>query len=142
MVEHFESIKKGEPINAAAQNAADIWSGKNRAAFTGLSRAAGGTFDGIKHLTGVEIVPCTPPGMDPLKDPANPKSPQYDAKTFGPKPPEPVPLIPKDGVVTPEDLMLRKQVGPIYAPQFGPYDGACKVYPDKPEEDHSKDLTS
>jgi hypothetical protein len=117
--------------------AASIWSSNNRAAFANLSRGYGDTNKGLIHEAGVSIEPCTPPGMDPLKDPANPKAPNYDAGTFGPGPPKP--LFPNDGVITPGQLELRKKLGTseIYQPQYGRYSGACKVYPDK-DEDLSK----
>jgi hypothetical protein len=110
---------------------AQIWSPENRTAFANLARGNVATGRSLIEHAGISIVPCTPAGMDPMKDPANPKAPNYDANTYGPKPPEPMPLIPQSGVITPEQLELRKKLGTIYAPQFGAYDGACKVYPDK-----------
>jgi len=117
--------------------AASVWSAVNRSAFANLSRGYGDTNKGLIHEAGVLVEPCSPPGMDPLKYRANPKSPNYDAETFGPGPPKP--LFPNDGVITPGQLELRKKLGTseIYQPQYGPYSGPCKVYPDN-DEDLSK----
>ena len=137
MTESFERPKPNSLGPAeSAHLSSQIWSPENHAAFASLARGYGGTTErSMIQPAGVSIEPCTPAGMDPLKDPANPKAPNYDAQTFGPKPPELIPLTPQSGVITPEELELRKKLGPIYKPQFGPYNGACKV--EGPEKDPS-----
>jgi hypothetical protein len=140
MSERFESLKPHATGAAEPSYVADIWSAKNRGAFAGLSRGYGGTEKGLIHQVGISIEPCTPPGMDPLKDPANPKSPNYDAKEYGPRPSAEIPLIPKDGVVRPQDLELQKKLGPRYSAEYGAYQGMCNLPPPEPDpnEDKSK----
>jgi hypothetical protein len=128
-------------IAADARSSAALRAGKlaesGTQAFAGLARGYGGLPEITVHQAGFSIAPCTPPGKDPLQDPANPKSPNYDADNYGPKPAGKTPLIPKnDGVINPGELEIRKKLGPLYEPAYLPYTGVCKDPP--PEKDPSE----
>jgi hypothetical protein len=93
-----------------------------------LAKAGLGNF-GIQQA-GVEIVPCTPPNMDPMKDPANPAAPNYNGEAFGPRPAKPQSTMPQDGIVTPEWLQNQQNLhaiapGGVYDAPIAPYGGMC-----------------
>jgi hypothetical protein len=98
------------PLGPVIANAPDAKDGK------------GVDYKGLAHQAALAIEPCTAAGMDPMKNPANPKSPNYDAQKYGPRPAEEIPKIPQDGVIDPNDPLRRLH---LWKPEVLPYSGSC-----------------
>jgi len=142
MIDRPQPIKDTASQSSDRNYVSDIWTAKNLAAFGDLARGQSGTSDGMVRAGGFGIVPCTPPGMDPLKDPSNPKASNYDAQTYGPKSDKEIPLIGKDGVIDSSQLLLRQLLKQpqlhLYSPEYLPYGGMCKDLAPDPGDDPSQ----